>query len=223
MVEVTRLGAAQRVFQTFDAAQSAPARPGKVPATTLGLGETFGPQPHAQLDPVAGPYDLQVLDVSGTPDDAFGQAEIRALNPRDRPASPASPPGSLDYSERDRGFFRDGARTVANSAVAPRDKLDFLRGFPLPTLVRFAAQTRKRREERRNSPGGGRGEGSPQLVSFCRDRFDPAAPFRHLTIALCHSVGPFAGATCTAVTLYSGQFVAQSAKSVVTTLACVIG
>jgi hypothetical protein len=26
----------------------------------------------------------------------------------------------------------------------------------------------------------------------------------------CHSVGPFDGVTCTAVTLYSGQFVAQS-------------
>src|SRR5262249_29903383 len=39
----------------------------------------------------------------------------------------------------------------------------------------------------------------------------------------CHSVGPFEGAICTAVTLYSGQFVAQSEKSVVITLACVSG
>src|SRR5262245_14743997 len=39
----------------------------------------------------------------------------------------------------------------------------------------------------------------------------------------CHSVGPFDGAICTAVTLYSGQFVAQSEKSVVITLACVSG
>ena len=34
----------------------------------------------------------------------------------------------------------------------------------------------------------------------------------------CHSVGPFDGETCTAVTLYSGQFVAQSELSVVITL-----
>ena len=34
----------------------------------------------------------------------------------------------------------------------------------------------------------------------------------------CHSVGPLEGETCTAVTLYSGQFVAQSELSVVTTL-----
>ena len=39
----------------------------------------------------------------------------------------------------------------------------------------------------------------------------------------CHSVGPFEGETCTAVTLYSGQLVAQSEYSVVTTLACVSG
>lgn len=41
--------------------------------------------------------------------------------------------------------------------------------------------------------------------------------------SLCHSVGPLDGATCTAVTLYSGQLVAQSEKSVVITLACVSG
>ena len=39
----------------------------------------------------------------------------------------------------------------------------------------------------------------------------------------CHSVGPLEGLTCTAVTLYSGQLVAQSEKSVVMTLACVVG
>src|SRR5581483_1003365 len=39
----------------------------------------------------------------------------------------------------------------------------------------------------------------------------------------CHSDGPFDGITCTAVTLYSGQLVAQSENSVVTTLACVSG
>ena len=39
----------------------------------------------------------------------------------------------------------------------------------------------------------------------------------------CHSVGPFEGVTWTAVTLYSGQLVAQSEYSVVTTLACVFG
>ena len=36
-------------------------------------------------------------------------------------------------------------------------------------------------------------------------------------------MGPFEGVTCTAVTLYSGQLVAQSEKSVVITLACVSG
>ena len=39
----------------------------------------------------------------------------------------------------------------------------------------------------------------------------------------CQSVGPLEGAICTAVTLYSGQFVAQSEKSVVMTFACVSG
>ena len=39
----------------------------------------------------------------------------------------------------------------------------------------------------------------------------------------CQSLGPLLGMTCTAVTLYSGQLVAQSEKSVVTTLACVAG
>jgi hypothetical protein len=39
----------------------------------------------------------------------------------------------------------------------------------------------------------------------------------------CQSDGPFEGDTCTAVTLYSGQLVAQSEYSVVTTLAWVNG
>src|SRR5262245_57458387 len=38
-----------------------------------------------------------------------------------------------------------------------------------------------------------------------------------------YSVGPLEARTSTAVTLYSGQLVAQSEKSVVMTLACVIG
>ena len=41
--------------------------------------------------------------------------------------------------------------------------------------------------------------------------------------SFCQSVGPLDGPTCTAVTLYSGQLVAQSEKSVVMTLACVFG
>src|SRR5688572_16794096 len=40
--------------------------------------------------------------------------------------------------------------------------------------------------------------------------------------SVCQSDGPLDGATCTAVTLYSGQLVAQSEKSVVMTLACVV-
>jgi len=39
----------------------------------------------------------------------------------------------------------------------------------------------------------------------------------------CHLLGPLEVDTCTAVTLYSGQLVAQSELSVVMTLACVIG
>src|ERR1700686_4615211 len=39
----------------------------------------------------------------------------------------------------------------------------------------------------------------------------------------CQSLGPLVDEICTAVTLYSGQFVAQSEFSVVTTLACVSG
>src|SRR5262245_8765384 len=39
----------------------------------------------------------------------------------------------------------------------------------------------------------------------------------------CHSNGPFDGLTCTAVTLYSGQLVAQSKNSVVTTFTCMVG
>ena len=39
----------------------------------------------------------------------------------------------------------------------------------------------------------------------------------------CHSDGPLDGMTCTAVTLYSGQLVAQSENSVVTTFTCVSG
>src|SRR5690606_4304521 len=39
----------------------------------------------------------------------------------------------------------------------------------------------------------------------------------------CQSLGPFEGPTWTAVTLYSGQLVAQAEQSVVMTLACVSG
>ena len=41
--------------------------------------------------------------------------------------------------------------------------------------------------------------------------------------SICQSDGPLDGETCTAVTLYSGQLVAQSEKSVVMTLAYVSG
>ena len=41
--------------------------------------------------------------------------------------------------------------------------------------------------------------------------------------SVCQALGPFDGETCTAVTLYSGQLVAQSEYSVVMTLACVVG
>ena len=70
------------------------------------------------------------------------------------------------------------------------------------------------------------GEGGPQAnphsaASICpsirRDRSDSSS------YASCQSVGPLDGMTWTAVTLYSGQLVAQSLNSVVTTLACVAG
>ena len=44
--------------------------------------------------------------------------------------------------------------------------------------------------------------------------------YRHWRLAC---AGPVATLTCTAVTLYSGQLVAQSEKSVVMTFACVSG
>src|ERR1019366_3616394 len=56
---------------------------------------------------------------------------------------------------------------------------------------------------------------SPQPASpavATRRLFSPMIRYRS-----CHSVGPLDGDTCTAVTLYSGQFVAQSELSVVTT------
>ena len=58
-------------------------------------------------------------------------------------------------------------------------------------------------------------EPSPQPASLAvatRRLFSPMIRYRS-----CHSVGPLDGDTCTAVTLYSGQLVAQSELSVVTT------
>ena len=58
-------------------------------------------------------------------------------------------------------------------------------------------------------------EPSPQpapLADVTRRLFSPMIRYRS-----CHSVGPLDGDTCTAVTLYSGQLVAQSELSVVTT------
>ena len=51
------------------------------------------------------------------------------------------------------------------------------------------------------------------LADVTRRLFSPMIRYRS-----CHSVGPLDGDTCTAVTLYSGQLVAQSELSVVTTL-----
>ena len=102
--------------------------------------------------------------------------------------------GAAVIGQGDGGFLRNNALAVGEAVLAPADAGDAAR-------------------RRRASPYSA----ASMVAAMRRLRRASSSYFS------CHSVGPFDGVTCTAVTLYSGQLVAQSEYSVVTTLTCVIG
>ena len=113
--------------------------------------------------------------------------------------------------------------SAASTKIRKRAVLEIIELGPIrrfSTSVRTRPSARKRRD-RRSSPAenfvldGAETDPPPQPTSLAvatRRLFSPMIRYRS-----CHSVGPLDGDTCTAVTLYSGQLVAQSELSVVTT------
>src|ERR1700722_4089530 len=150
-------------------------------------------QPHPQLDAVIEFDDLKGSDVFSRQHDAFAKAESNREIPEVLRRGHHDGIGAAIVGERDRGLFRDRPRAVAGSPNAGELTID---GANRIAHDYSAASTTgaMRREWRACS-----------------------------SYAFCHSEGPLEGEICTAVTLYSGQFVAQSEYSVVMTLACVSG
>ena len=139
--------------------------------------------------------DLQPFDLVGGRDDAFGQAEAEGEVLEVLRRRHHHGVGAAVVGEGDRGLLRDRALAVGE-ARRRRQAVRATRSIGGATRLYSAASTAgaMRRLSRENS-----------------------------SYSSCQRDGPFDGEICTAVTLYSGQLVAQSEKSVVMTLACVSG
>jgi hypothetical protein len=61
--------------QTFNAAQSAPGRPDKMPPSLFQSTAAVGTQPHSQFDAVGVRDDIQLVDLINATHDTLGQAE----------------------------------------------------------------------------------------------------------------------------------------------------
>src|ERR1700730_9044922 len=150
-------------------------------------------KPHPHLDAVIEFDDLKGFDVFSRQHDAFAKAESNREIPEVLRRGHHDGIGAAIVGESDRGLSRDPPRAFADAAIAPDLTID---GANRIAHDYSAASTTgaMRREWRACS-----------------------------SYAFGHADGPFDGEICTAVTLYSGQLVAQSEKSVVMTLACVSG
>src|SRR5690606_14016066 len=128
------------------------------------------------------------------------------------------------------GYFRNIGNNALGQREALREIVQVSRCCHHHRLRGAVVNQRHRHLDRQRAglpPPCARPEGEPRMPAR-RVHYSAAGRMRRARSACasystCHSDGPFEGLTCTAVTLYSGQFVAQSEKSVVTTFACVVG
>src|SRR5450631_712007 len=109
--------------------------------------------------------------------------------------------GRAVKSEGDRRLFRHRANRSGH--------------FPIPPCEAWHAVRRRRRLAVAHKVFGHSAASAPSAI---RRLCSACSRYRS-----CQSVGPLEREICTAVTLNSGQLVAQSEKSVVTTLTCVEG
>jgi hypothetical protein len=159
-------------------------------------------QPDLHVDAPVLRHHLDGFDLAWITDDAFRQAEADARSPRDRRASPSSRHGSSRDRRRRPGFPpAQNARHPQAARCGGRSRRP-----PPPSAV--VVEKSGMRDPTQPPPA-------------CQRSGGTGAPVRHTRSA--SRLGPFDGEICTAVTLYSGQFVAQSEKSVVMTFACVVG
>ena len=173
-----------RLVEALDAAEPAAGRAGEAtPARRRSRVRALRRKPHAQLDARARASTTSSSSISRRScDDAFGQAEAE---------------GEVLEVGRRRHHHRMGRAVIAEAR--PRVSSGIAR---TPCAHRVAAE----RGARDARTGGGscgslrRRHGRDAAATARRARRTPPAT----------RVGPFDGVTCTAVTLYSGQLVAQS-------------
>ena len=89
--------------------------------------EALGPglrQPHPQFDAVVERHDIERFDIFSGLHDAFAEAEADG----EIPEVPGRPHhhriGAAIIGQRQRGFFRDGARALADAVIAPDQTID---------------------------------------------------------------------------------------------------
>jgi hypothetical protein len=137
-------------------------------------------KPHAQFDAGIVLDDFELADVGGGSDEAFGEAEAERKVLEILRRCHHHRIGTAIIAQRDGGFLGNDAFAGGEALTAP-DR----------------AVNRGRRLAHRYS--------AASTVAAMRRLLRANSSYFS-----CHSVGPFDGATCTAVTLYSGQLVAQS-------------
>ena len=131
-------------------------------------------EPHAQFDARLKLDDIELADVGGRSDDAFGKAEaerkiVEILRRRHHDRI-----GAAVIAESDGGLFRHQAFAVSRAGASPDCAVDRAAGV----RMRYSAAS---------------------TVAAMRRLLRASSSYFS-----CHSVGPFEGVTCTAVTLYSG-------------------
>ena len=184
-----------RLVEAFDAAEPAAGRAGEMPPPLAQGRGARGSASHMRSSmPVSCSMISRWRISRRRSDDAFGEAEAEREILEVLRRRHHHRIGAAVVGEGDGGLLGDDALAVGRALAAPDRARD----------------------------------GNRRIAHAATPRPRPCAAMRRLLRASssycsCHSVGPLDGVTCTAVTLYSGQLVAQSEYSVVTTLACVFG
>src|SRR5262249_40346266 len=137
-------------------------------------------QPHARFDAALNVDNLQAIDIVRRLDDILGQAEADGEVAQIQRGCHHHGVGRPIIGERDRHLLRDRPVRLEVFGAAPDNR----RGIHVSLKGHYSAATIFAAMRRLRSDSS----------SYCS----------------CHSVGPFDGETWTAVTLYSGQLVAQS-------------
>ena len=193
----TGLAPAHRLAQAVDAAQAAAGRAGDMRGGGWpGPWRAVAGQPEAQLDALLMLDRLAVEDVVDGGDQALieGKADGEILEVGR--ARHHHGIGAAVEDERDRRLLGHGALAGREDAIAPGEAGNAGEAAVIGRDPPAATPPIGRSGAHRGSLGRSR--------AMRRDCLAKAS------YSSCHCVGPLDGMTCTAVTLYSGQLVAQS-------------